>query len=144
MSSYYRRFIPNFSKVAEPIIALTKKYARSKWSIACQVEFEFLKESLSVVPLLSFPDRNKNYTLYTDASNSCIGACLTQSCEPDEQEIIPGVRHEKPLYYLSHTLGSARQCKWSTIEKEAYSLLCKNLIFIYMMRNSPLKLIISL
>jgi len=28
MCSYYRRFIPNFSKIAEPLITLTKKYAR--------------------------------------------------------------------------------------------------------------------
>ena len=30
MSSYYRRFIPNFSEIAEPIIALTKKHAHYK------------------------------------------------------------------------------------------------------------------
>lgn len=122
MASYYRRFIPNFSKIAEPIIALTKKYARFSWTNECQVAFEFLKESLTVVPLLCFPDRNKRYTLYTDASNSCIGACLTQPCnEIGDEEIIPGVKHEKPLYYLSHKL-SASQCKWSTIEKEAYAI----------------------
>ena len=27
MGSYYRRFIPNFSEIAEPVIALTRKYA---------------------------------------------------------------------------------------------------------------------
>ena len=32
MSSYYRRFIPNFSEIAEPIIALTKKHEHYKWS----------------------------------------------------------------------------------------------------------------
>ena len=30
MSSYYRRFIPNFSEIAEPIISLTKKHAHYK------------------------------------------------------------------------------------------------------------------
>ena len=30
MCSYYRRFIPNFSQIAEPIIALTRKYAHFK------------------------------------------------------------------------------------------------------------------
>ena len=31
MCSYYRRFIPHFSNIAEPIIALTRKYAKFKW-----------------------------------------------------------------------------------------------------------------
>ena len=32
MCSYYHRFIPNFSEIAEAIIALTKKHAHYKWS----------------------------------------------------------------------------------------------------------------
>lgn len=112
MCSYYRRFIPNFSKIAEPLIDLTKKYARFKWSQECQTALNFLKESLTVVPLLVYPNTNKPYVLYTDASDSCIGACLTQ--ETDEGE-------EKPVYFLSHKL-SATQCKWPTIEKEAYAI----------------------
>ena len=81
MTSYYRRFIPNFSEIAEPVIALTLKHARFKWSEECQKAFEYLKASL---PLLSYPDQNKPYTLYTDASNSYIGACLTQQCDDEE------------------------------------------------------------
>ena len=71
MCSYYRRFVPNFSKIAEPLIDLTKKYARFKWTSECQTAFDFLKESLTVVPLLAYPDTNKPYVLYTDASNHC-------------------------------------------------------------------------
>ena len=120
MGSYYRRFIPNFSEIAEPVIALTRKHARFKWTDDCQRAFEYLKQSLTVEPLLAYPDHNKPYTLYTDASNSCIGACLTQSCDENE-EILPNVKNEKPIYYLSHKL-SKTQCKWSTIEKEAFAI----------------------
>ena len=28
---YYRKFIPAFSRLPTPVIALTKKYARSRW-----------------------------------------------------------------------------------------------------------------
>ena len=42
MCSYYRRFVPNFSKIAEPLIDLTKKYARFKWTSECQTAFDFL------------------------------------------------------------------------------------------------------
>ena len=101
MCSYYRRFIPNFSEIAEPIIALTRKHARFRWSTECQTAFEYLKQSLTVVPLLAYPDPNKPYTLYTDASNSCIGACLTQTCD-ESDGILPNVKNDKPIYYLSH------------------------------------------
>ena len=120
MCSYYRRFIPNFSEIAEPIIALTRKYARFKWTRQCQSSFDYLKQSLTSVPLLAYPDPNKPYTLYTDASNSCIGACLTQEID-DEDDYLPNVKNEKPIYYLSHKL-SRSQCKWSTIEKEAFAI----------------------
>ena len=46
MSSYYRRFIPNFSEIAEPIIALTKTHARYKWSAKHDEAFQYLKDIL--------------------------------------------------------------------------------------------------
>ena len=122
MCSYYRRFVPNFSKIAEPLVTLTKKYARFKWDNECQKAFDFLKESLTVVPMLSFPDPRKEYTLYTDASNSAIGACLVQAIdETDEKILLPGIKNEKPIYYLSHKLSDT-QTRWSTVEKEAYAI----------------------
>ena len=111
MCSYYRRFIPNFSQIAEAIVALTRKYAHYKWSEAHQRAFDYLKDSLTAVPLLVYPDSYKPYVLYTDASDTCIGACLTQECEGDE----------KPIYYLSHKL-SRSQCKWSVVEKECFAI----------------------
>ena len=111
MCSYYRRFIPNFSQIAEPIIDLTRKYAHFKWTDVHQTAFQFIKDSLTTVPLLVYADPNKPYTLYTDASDTYIGACLIQTCDGEE----------KPIYYLSHKL-SRTQCKWSTVEKEAYAI----------------------
>ena len=55
-----------------------------------------------------------------DASNAYVGACLTQECDADE-EVIPGIPHEKPIYYLSHKLSDT-QAHWSTIEKEAFAI----------------------
>ena len=40
--SYYRRFIPHLSKIAEPIIALTRKYAKFRWVDKYQTAFETL------------------------------------------------------------------------------------------------------
>ena len=113
MVGYYRRFVPNMSEIAEPLIALTRKHAHFKWTEKCQVAFDFIKESLTTIPLLTYPDPNLPYTLYTDASDHCVGACLTQVSEID------GV--EKPLYFLSHRLSDT-QTRWATIEKEAFAI----------------------
>ena len=34
--SWYRRYVPNFSKIADPLIALTRKHARVKWTPECR------------------------------------------------------------------------------------------------------------
>ena len=78
MCSYYRRFVPNFAKISEPIVALTKKHTSFKWTEQCQEAFDLMKESLTVIPLLSYPDPNKRFILYTDASDTCVGAVLCQ------------------------------------------------------------------
>ncbi|KAK6167883.1 hypothetical protein SNE40_021812 [Patella caerulea] len=116
MCSYYRRFIPNFSTIAEPLIKLTKKYAKFKWTSECQTAFEFLKESLTTVPLLAYPDPNLPYILYTDASDTSIGAALVQVHEDGN-----GGKVERPIYFLSHKLSKS-QVKWSVVEREAYAI----------------------
>ncbi|MCG8078877.1 MAG: DDE-type integrase/transposase/recombinase [Candidatus Thiodiazotropha taylori] len=120
MCSYYRRFIPHFSAIAEPLIALTRKYAKFKWNPKCQSAFDSLKNSLAAFPMLGYPDPNKPYVLYTDASNDCIGACLTQPND-DFAGRDPELKNEKPIYYLSHRLSDT-QTRWSTIEKEAFAI----------------------
>lgn len=113
--SYYRRFIPNFSDIARPIIELTKKYAKFKWTPDCQEAFDYLKDSLTVVPMLYHPDMSKPFILYTDASDYCVGSVLVQT-EVQNNETV-----ERPIYFLSHKLSTV-QCRWSTIVKEAYAI----------------------
>ena len=120
MCNYYRRFLPNFSEIAAPLVALTKKYAKCKWSSSCQAAFKELKKSLTIIPLLAYPKLDKPYTLYTDASHGAIGACLTQECDESET-FMPGIKNEIPIHFLSHKLSDT-QTRWSTIEKEAYSI----------------------
>ena len=141
MCSYYRRVIPNFSQIAEPIVSLTRKYAHFKWLDVHQKAFQYLKDSLTCVPLLSYPDSNVPYVLYTDASDTCICACLTQVCNGEE----------KPIYYLSHKL-SRTQCRWSVIEKEAFAIhfslqkldyYLHNASFVIPTDNKPLKYLLE-
>ena len=55
MCSYYRKFIPNFLAIAKPLIRLTKKFAKYEWSKKYQAAFDFLKETLTSVPVFSLP-----------------------------------------------------------------------------------------
>ena len=50
-----------------------------------QRAFEDLKESFIRHVVLAFPDRNKPYILYTDASDTGVGAMLCQ--EDDEKRL---------------------------------------------------------
>ncbi|VDI26575.1 Hypothetical predicted protein, partial [Mytilus galloprovincialis] len=91
-----------------------------RWSDECKTAFEFLKESVSVTPLLAYPDLSKPYTLYTNVSDESIGACLTQPCDETE-EVLYGLKNDKPIDFLSNKLSDTQK-RWSTIEKEAYSI----------------------
>ena len=67
LASYYRKFIPQFSKIAEPLHNLTRKEVEFVWSDACQSAFESLKCKLSVAPVLAYPSFEKDFVLETDA-----------------------------------------------------------------------------
>ena len=112
MASFYRRFIPDFSNIAEPLTKLTRKHAKFEWTDQCQMAFDVLKQKLCTPPVLAFPDPTKPYILYTDASENCIGGLLAQEC-PDG---------ERPLQYLSHQLSKSQR-NWPIIEKEAYAIV---------------------
>ena len=90
-AGFYRRFCPQYSKIVEPLINLTRKRVTFNWNSQCQKSFEELKKMLTRIPLLAFPDPNKPYILYTDSSDTNIGACLSQKCDKNGTE--------KPVYY---------------------------------------------
>ena len=43
LSSFYRRFIPNFAKIAQPLHSLTRKSVQFVWDSDCQTAFDHLK-----------------------------------------------------------------------------------------------------
>src|SRR5438128_1773031 len=78
LASYYRKFIQNFTQVAEPLHKLLHKNATFQWSSEVQQCFEYLKDCLISEPILQRPDFTKQFILHTDASDFGIGAVLSQ------------------------------------------------------------------
>ena len=113
LSSYYRRFIPRFAKVAQPLHQLTRKGAEFVWSNECHSAFETLKQQLTSAPVLAYPAFDKPFTLETDASIQGLGAVLSQ-----EQE--DGKLH--PVAYASHALSSP-ECNYSITELETLAVV---------------------
>ena len=55
LTSYYRRFVPGFSRVAQPLYALTRKNALFVWNEDCEKAFIRLKTQLTEAPVLAYP-----------------------------------------------------------------------------------------
>ena len=63
--------------------------------------------------VLAYPDLNKPYKSYTDASDYCIGAVL---CQDDNSG------NERVIQYLSHQ-SVATQRTWPTTVKESFAIV---------------------
>jgi hypothetical protein len=78
LACYYRRFIPDFSKLMKPITRLLKNDIKFIWSSKCNEAFEQLKVLLTTAPVLAQPDIEKPFDVYCDASGSGLGCVLMQ------------------------------------------------------------------
>ena len=79
---------------------------------ACQHAFDALKSKLTTTSILGYPDFTCSFVLHSDASDSAIGAVLSQFQKGQETVIS----------YWSHQLTKAEQ-NYSTIEHEALAVV---------------------
>ena len=116
---YNRKFIPKYSDIAKPLTELTKQDITFKGTEQCQESFNLLKEYLLKKPILKYPNTNKPYILYTDASKYVWAGVLTQAYEHEFE----GKKKEihQPITYLSG-LFRGSQLNWASLTKEAYAI----------------------
>nr|GFC01345.1 putative reverse transcriptase domain-containing protein [Tanacetum cinerariifolium] len=69
LAGYYRRFIENFSKIANPLTLLTQKNKTYVWGDKQDEDFCILKEKLCNAPVLALPDGPNDYVLKTHGNN---------------------------------------------------------------------------
>jgi hypothetical protein len=53
LAGYYRRFIPDFSKIAKPMTELLKKEVKFCWNDKCEEAFHTLRKLLTTAPVLA-------------------------------------------------------------------------------------------
>ncbi|KAK9058307.1 hypothetical protein SSX86_023148 [Deinandra increscens subsp. villosa] len=106
LTGYYRRFVPNYAKIASPLTDLLKNKEFS-WSIEAQAAFDDLKKHMHRLVTLALPDFNSVFDVTTDASGTAIGAVLSQN--------------NRPLSFFSKKLCHSMQTK-STYTKELYAI----------------------
>jgi hypothetical protein len=78
LAGYYRRFIPDFFRIAKPMTELLKKGVKYEWSQKCEDAFHALRQHLTTAPVLAQPDNTKPFEVYYDASGTGLGCVLMQ------------------------------------------------------------------
>lgn len=110
---YYRKFIPNFSKLTKPLTSCLKKGANIDPDHPKYINaFKTCQEILMNDPILQYPDFDKEFNLTTDASNFAIGAVLSQG----------QIGSDKPIAFASRTLNES-EINYSVIEKELLAII---------------------
>ena len=61
---YYRKFVPNFLKIAFPLNSFLCKDKKFIWSQECQTSFETLKQKLFEAPILAFLKTTFHFKLW--------------------------------------------------------------------------------
>ena len=71
---YYRIFIKGCAKIAKPLTLLTRQQVKFEWTLDHQATFVHLKDAIVQAPILHYPNPNKTYIVYMDASDDACGA----------------------------------------------------------------------
>ena len=112
-ANFYRRFIKDYSKIAHPLTALTRKDLAFEWTDEAEAAFQDLKERFTEASILATFDPSKKIILETDSSDFAIGACLNQ---PDETGKF------KPIAYYSRKLSPA-ELNYDIHDKELLAIV---------------------
>jgi hypothetical protein len=78
MVNYYRDMWVRRSSLLAPLKSMTSKNVKFAWTDVHQKAFEDIKKIICREVMLTFPDFSKPFHIYTDASDTHLGAVITQ------------------------------------------------------------------
>eukprot|EP00253_Pinus_taeda_P003898 PITA_03898 len=112
-TGYYRKFIKSYAQITAPMEKLLKKDVTFCWNNDCKKSLDILKENMVIVPILVFPNWNKELHVQVNASCIALGTILTQ----DDEE-----RLDHPITFASCRL-SKEEKNYSTTECEGLAMV---------------------
>ena len=105
--NYLGKYLANLSDTLEPIRKLLNEGVKFEWTHIHQRAFEKIKKQITMAPILSFYQPEKELTIQCDASNTGLGAVMLQE--------------GKPIAYKSKSLTDTEK-RYATIEKEMLAI----------------------
>jgi hypothetical protein len=111
--NFYRRFVKDYSELAQPLFDLTKKGEPFIWTERHERAFTRLQTALTSSPVLLLLDYIRPFTLYTDASDYATSAIL-------EQDDALGQSH--PVAFYSKSLQPA-EWNYEIHDKELLAII---------------------
>ena len=112
LAGYYSRFVPGFSDLVRPIREAAEKKGGLEWTDELCESCDAIKQKLTSSPILALPTCLGKFKLETDASNTAVGAVLT--------ETVDGV--EKVVSYASKVLSKTER-RWPAYDKELWAIV---------------------
>ena len=113
LANYYRRFVPNFSRIGAPLTTLTRQDVPWEWTPLHQSAFDELKSRLTTDPIIAIFDPTRTCVLHTDGSKIGSGAILMQ---PDDEN------HNRVVAYYSRRLNK-HEANYSASEIECLAVV---------------------
>ena len=77
LANFYREHINNFADIMHPMVQLTKKDTKWKWSTECEDAFQNMKMALTSAPVRNFVNFDLPLVLSCDASSVGMGCVLS-------------------------------------------------------------------
>ena len=111
-ASFYRRFIKDFSEIAQPFSRLLQKDVPFDFNEDCQITFDKLKTTLTSAPIIQPLSWDMPFEIMCDSSNYVAGVVLGQQKEKKSHVIC----------YASRKLNYA-QYDYPTTEKELLAIV---------------------
>lgn len=112
-ANFYRRFIPEFSRLATPLTRLTKKDVKFIWNQDCEESFRKIKSAFQEGTMLAHFDPQRQTILETDASDYVTAAILSQY---DDKNIL------RPVAFMSKKMLPA-ECNYEIFDKELLAIV---------------------
>jgi hypothetical protein len=105
--TFYRDMFQRRSHLLAPLTAQVGK-KKLDWNLECDTAFKTIKALIAKEAFLQYPDHNKPFHIYADASDYQLGSVIMQD--------------DKPIAFFSRKLNSAQR-NYTTGEKELLSIV---------------------